>query len=151
MALTKNSRAAAARSKAAELARAAQSREAELLRLAGEYFIEKGEAGAVESEAKAKGLELIEAAKKKAQDLEADAFFAAAEHEASADAVVTQMLATGASVEDVASRVELSAGVVRKIKKAAADKAAKIEAVTTAPESEVPAGTNTHELADHQG
>ncbi|POH72179.1 hypothetical protein [Arthrobacter glacialis] len=151
MALTKNSRAAAARSKAAELARAAQSREAELLRLAGEYFIEKGEAGAVEADAKAKGLELIEAAKKRAQDLEADAFFAAAEHEVNANAVLVKMLATGASIEDVASRVELSAGSVRKIKKASTDKAPKGEAVAEVPEHEVLAGTDGHAQSEHHG
>jgi hypothetical protein len=115
VALTRNSRAVAAREKARSLARAAQEREAVLLSLAEEYFVLTGEAEALRDEAADKGARLIEAAKVKAAELAAVAGTEAAVRLGRTPEVVARMLETGASRADVAARLELSVSTVRKI------------------------------------
>ena len=117
MALSKNSRLVAARAKAQELARAVQEREATLIELAADYFLEIANVDAVKEDAATKGRELVEAAKAKAKELSAKATADSTQHLADSENVIGKMLDTGASKEDVAARLELGVGAVRKVAK----------------------------------
>lgn len=108
MAKAHNSKLVEARRKARELATEQQERHEKLLTLAEEFFITTEEAEGVVAAAKTAAATLVKDAEAQAETKRAEA----QKH-------VAAMVGTGASVADVASRLDISAAAVRAAVKAA--------------------------------
>lgn len=109
MAKAHNSKLVEARRKARELATAQQERHEKLLALAEDFFVASDEADSVVSAAR-------EAAEKLIKDAEAQS----ETKRRRAQTIVAAMVGTGASVADVASRLDVTAAAVRAAVKATA-------------------------------
>ena len=107
MAKAHNSKLVEARRKARELATAQQERHEKLLSLAEEYFVAADDADSIVSAAREAAAKLIKDAEAQSEAKRADA-----------QKVIASMVGTGASVADVASRLDLSAAAVRAAVKA---------------------------------
>ncbi|MDQ4504442.1 hypothetical protein [Sinomonas sp. ASV322] len=126
MAKAHNSKLVEARRKARELATAQQERHEKLIDLAESYFVANGEAEAVVAAAEDAAEKLMEDAVAKGRALVDEARVKSAGKENDARQFIAQMVATGASVADVASRLDVKAAVVRAAVKEASE-AAKAE------------------------
>lgn len=108
MAKAHNSKVVDARRKARDLAAAQQERHETLLALAEKYFVASDDADGVVSAARKAAARLISDAEVKSESKR---------HEAQKH--IASMVGTGASVSDVASRLDVTAAVVRSAVKAA--------------------------------
>ncbi|MHC6223164.1 hypothetical protein [Arthrobacter sp. MMS24-S77] len=107
MAKAHNSKLVEARRKARELATAQQERHEKLLTLAEEFFVASDEADGVVAEAKEAAARLIKDAEEQSETKRAEA-----------QKIIATMVETGASVADVASRLDVTAAAVRAAVKA---------------------------------
>lgn len=108
MAKAHNSKLVEARRKARELATAQQERHEKLLTLAEEFFVASDEADGVVAEAKDAAARLIKDAEEQSESKRAEA-----------QKIIAAMVETGASVADVASRLDVTTAAVRAAVKAA--------------------------------
>ncbi|KHL03799.1 hypothetical protein [Sinomonas humi] len=148
MAKAHNSKLVEARRKARELATAQQERHEKLIGLAESYFVANGEAEGFFADATEAAEKLMEDAMAKGRALVAEAKAKAAGKEKDARQFIAQMVATGASVADVASRLDVKVAVVRAAVKEAAEAAHSEhqEAGSTAE-----AGGNADDTEGHDG
>lgn len=107
MAKAHNSKLVDARRKARDLAAAQQERHEKLLALAEEYFVTSDDADSVVAAAKKAAVKLISDAEAKSDSKRREA----QKH-------IAAMVGTGASVSDVASRLDVTAAIVRQAVKA---------------------------------
>lgn len=120
VAKTHNSKLVDARRKARELAAAQQERHEKLLGLAESYFVAADNADAIVQEATDASLKLLEEAQAKGHALVQAAKKQSMEKRNDALRLIAEMVETGASVSDVASRLGLKAAAVRAAVKASA-------------------------------
>ena len=109
MAKAHNSKLVEARRKARELAAAQQERHEKLIILAEEFFVASDEAEGVVSAAKEAAARLIKDAEEQSETKRAEG-----------QKIIAAMVETGASVADVASRLDVTAAAVRAAVKTAA-------------------------------
>jgi len=107
-----------ARRRARELAAAQQERHEKLLGLAESYFVAANNADAMVQEAADAALRLVEEAQTKGHDLVRAAKERSTEKRSAARRLIAEMVETGASVADVASRLDLKSSAVRAAVKA---------------------------------
>lgn len=143
MAKAHNSKLVEARRKARELATAQQERHEKLIELAESYFVARGEADSVLDIATDAAAKLMEDAAAKGRALVAEARVKEAGKRKDAGRFVAQMVATGASVADVASRLGVKATAVRAAVKAAGE-------ATPAAHEEADPAADGHEDASAQ-
>lgn len=120
MAKAHNSKLVEARRRARELATAQQERHEKLIELAESYFVVTGEADSAVAIAKEAAEKLVKDARAKGVALVEEAREQMTEKWTEAQKVVAEMVETGASVSDVASRLDMTAAAVRAAVKSAA-------------------------------
>lgn len=148
MAKAHNSKLVEARRKARELATAQHERHEKLIGLAESYFVMNDEADSAVAAATDAAEKLMEDAMAKGRALVAEAYAKSDGKRKEAREFIAQMVATGASVADVASRLDVKAAVVRAAVKEAAEAA---QAEHQGDESATGAGGNADATEGHDG